>query len=359
MTPISATASLPPAAPGLDPSRGARPDAPAAEPAETRSFWDRIWGKEGFSFGALLDIVNPLQHIPIVSTIYRAATGDTIGPAPRMMGGALFGGVVGLIAATADTAVEEITGKDTGANILAMLPEPDPEADSDSQWAWGDNPREHPLMLTVLNLPDEPPTQFAGDSAQNAAGAEQTATLANAPSAAAAMVKSAGAAMAESAGAAMAESAGAARMPAVAAVATSPAAAAPSSSLFAAPPHTAQLGAGGRLVPLAHHGRPGTPLPSPKELAANPALLQELRQGGANAAPKHTGRLDTAIKGNGLVLPNPEPNLARGETQKIQRTAPHGAATIPEVGPDFLMKMQQALDKYQALRAAPTVDVSH
>jgi hypothetical protein len=359
MTPISATASLPPTAPGLGASRGARPDAPAAEPAETRTFWDRIWGKEGFSFGALLDIVNPLQHIPIVSTIYRAATGDTIGPAPRMMGGALFGGVVGLIAATADTAVEEITGKDTGANILAMLPEPDAAAESDSQWAWGDNPRHQGLMLTVLNVPDEAPTQFAGDSAQNAAGAERIAAPAKAAAAEAAMAESAEAAMTKSAEAAMTKSAEAARMPAAASAATIPTAAQPAAPLFAVPPHTAQLGAGGRLVPLANHGRPGTPLPSPRELAANPALLQEMRQGGANAAPKHTGRLDTAIKGNGLVLPNPEPNLAKGETQKIQPAAPRAAAAIPEVSPDFLMKMQQALDKYQALRAAPTVDMSH
>jgi hypothetical protein len=358
MTPISATASLPPAAPALDASRGARSDAPAAEPAQTRSFWDRIWGKEGFSFGALLDIVNPLQHIPVVSTIYRAATGDTIGPAPRMMGGALFGGVVGLIAATADAAVEEITGEDMGAHVMAMLPEPDAKAESDSQWAWGEDPRHRGLMLTVLNVPDQPTTQFADDAAANAGGAKQTATPSKAAAAEAAMAKSAEAAMAKSAEAAKSESAEAVRMPAASA-ATIPAAAQPAAPLFAAPPHTAQLGAGGRLVPLANHGRPGTPLPSPKDLAANPALLQELRQGGANAAPKHTGRLDTAIKGNGLVLPNPEPNLAKGETQTIQHAAPRGAAAIPEVSPDFLMKMQQALDKYQALRAAPTVDVSH
>lgn len=30
----------------------------------------------------LLDIINPLQHIPVLNTIYRAATGDTIAPPP-------------------------------------------------------------------------------------------------------------------------------------------------------------------------------------------------------------------------------------------------------------------------------------
>src|SRR5690349_12138760 len=98
MTPINAIASLPPGTPGLESgaSRSARQATPDSESATSatgneRSFWDRLWGKDGFSFGALLDAINPLQHIPVVSTIYRAATGDTIGPAPRIMGGALFG----------------------------------------------------------------------------------------------------------------------------------------------------------------------------------------------------------------------------------------------------------------------------
>ncbi|MBT5049270.1 MAG: hypothetical protein HOM58_12290 [Rhodospirillaceae bacterium] len=35
---------------------------------------------KGFSFGDFLDIINPLQHIPVVSTIYRMVTEDEIGP---------------------------------------------------------------------------------------------------------------------------------------------------------------------------------------------------------------------------------------------------------------------------------------
>jgi hypothetical protein len=174
-----------------------------------------------------------------------------------------------------------------------------------------------------------------------------------------------------------------------------PAAARTDSRLFAPPPRVAQAGAGGQVVPLASHGRPIVKLPTPQELAANPALLQGLRQGGAAAAPTpaNTGRIDTAIKGHGLVLPDakakplptvmpaafgvtsdtmPEsPSEARDgaaprpETEtpvSIRKTiatpAPRGADNIPEVSPDFLMKMQQALEKYQTMRAAPTVDVS-
>jgi len=46
---------------------------------------------EGF-FSTLLDVINPLQHIPLVSTLYREITGDEISPSARILGGGLFGG---------------------------------------------------------------------------------------------------------------------------------------------------------------------------------------------------------------------------------------------------------------------------
>lgn len=52
---------------------------------------------EESSFGLLdlIDIINPLQHIPIVSQLYQSATGDTMGSVAQIVGGALFGGPVG------------------------------------------------------------------------------------------------------------------------------------------------------------------------------------------------------------------------------------------------------------------------
>ena len=57
--------------------------------------------EEGFGFLDVLDMINPLQHLPIVSTIYRNLTGDTIKPVAQVVGGAAFGGmdVTGAIAA--------------------------------------------------------------------------------------------------------------------------------------------------------------------------------------------------------------------------------------------------------------------
>lgn len=84
-------------------------DGPPEVPESDLSFWD------------ILDIVNPLQHIPVVGSIYRAITGDEIGAPARVAGGLLYGGVVGLVASVASLAVEEESGQDPGGYLLAML----------------------------------------------------------------------------------------------------------------------------------------------------------------------------------------------------------------------------------------------
>ncbi|HEV2675324.1 MAG TPA: hypothetical protein VGV37_12345 [Aliidongia sp.] len=80
-----------------------------------------LWASDHFSFHDLLDAINPLQHIPIVSTIYRAVTGDTLGNAARVVGDGIYGGVIGVIAGLVDVSVIEATGKDIGQNVMAAL----------------------------------------------------------------------------------------------------------------------------------------------------------------------------------------------------------------------------------------------
>jgi len=92
--------------------------------------WDD--GTESPAFSDMIDVVNPLQHIPIISTVYKAATGDGIGFVPRILGGALFGGIIGLIAGIVGSIVEEATGKDIGENLLAKF-NGDNESDSDKE----------------------------------------------------------------------------------------------------------------------------------------------------------------------------------------------------------------------------------
>lgn len=72
-------------------------------------------------FDDLLDVVNPLQHLPVVSTIYRAVTGDKIGDIEKVAGDALYGGTFGLVSSLADVAFEKITGKDFGDTIMAAI----------------------------------------------------------------------------------------------------------------------------------------------------------------------------------------------------------------------------------------------
>lgn len=97
------------------PARMAEGEGASAKPGKP------LFGDDGFTFGDFLDIINPLQHIPIVNTVYRAITGDKIDPGSRLAGGGLFGGPIGLVASLVSGMVEESTGKDPGEHALAAL----------------------------------------------------------------------------------------------------------------------------------------------------------------------------------------------------------------------------------------------
>lgn len=83
-------------------------------------------GDDDPSFWDLLDVINPLQHIPLVNDVYRELTGDKIGVAARLVGGTLFGGPLGLIASAANCVLEESTGHDAGGHVLALFRDDDP-----------------------------------------------------------------------------------------------------------------------------------------------------------------------------------------------------------------------------------------
>jgi len=74
-----------------------------------------------FSFGDFLDIVNPLQHIPVIGTLYRAITGDTIDTPEKIVGDTLYGGPLGAVSSIAEVGFKEITGKDFGDTILSWF----------------------------------------------------------------------------------------------------------------------------------------------------------------------------------------------------------------------------------------------
>jgi hypothetical protein len=74
----------------------------------------------GSFFSDLLEIVNPLQHLPIISTLYRAITGDKIGSFEQIAGDTLFGGLYGAVSSFVNLAVKDLTGEDIGAHVLAF-----------------------------------------------------------------------------------------------------------------------------------------------------------------------------------------------------------------------------------------------
>ena len=89
----------------------------------------QLFGEDGFTFLDFLDIINPLQHIPVISTIYRDLTGDTLDHGSRVAGGTLFGGPIGALASVVNVIFEETTGKDVGDHVMAFFT--DDSADDD------------------------------------------------------------------------------------------------------------------------------------------------------------------------------------------------------------------------------------
>ncbi len=79
------------------------------------------FGDDGPTFHDMLDIVNPLQHLPLISHVYRELTGDAIDPVPRVVGGAIFGGIFGAAASLANVIFEQLTGDDVGGTAIALV----------------------------------------------------------------------------------------------------------------------------------------------------------------------------------------------------------------------------------------------
>lgn len=92
-----------------------------------------FFGDDGFTFGDLIDVINPLQHIPLVSTMYREASEDTIDAGSRIMGSTLFFGPIGLASAVTNVLIEEGTGQDIGEHIAGLFKSDDPQDGLDGQ----------------------------------------------------------------------------------------------------------------------------------------------------------------------------------------------------------------------------------
>ncbi|PHS78948.1 MAG: hypothetical protein COB59_04235 [Rhodospirillaceae bacterium] len=99
-----------------------QPILPVQKPGDSDLDAQGVEGGDGdFSFDSLVstvvDAVNPLQHIPGVSTAYQSVTGDTQNALSSMAGGFLFGGPMGLAAGAAASFFEFLSGQSIGQTV--------------------------------------------------------------------------------------------------------------------------------------------------------------------------------------------------------------------------------------------------
>ncbi len=76
--------------------------------------------EDDFSFKDVLDMVNPLHHIPLVNIAYREITGDQIKPIGKIIGGGVFSGPIGVAGGLVNAIIEEETGDDLAGNALSI-----------------------------------------------------------------------------------------------------------------------------------------------------------------------------------------------------------------------------------------------
>jgi hypothetical protein len=161
-----------------------------------RSAADMSDSDDNLGFSDVLDILNPLQHIPLVGTIYREATGDTIKPAEQLVGDLIYGGLTGTlllsgVASVASLAFEQQTGKEPVVMVAdAVFGTDDSEGQADAMDASPAAPKKYAAAGSNLLAAQETQTadatnqnfQLAASAQASNAPAESAANAANSSS---------------------------------------------------------------------------------------------------------------------------------------------------------------------------------
>ena len=88
---------------------------------ETPGARELFLGPDGkFGWDDFIDIINPLQHIPVVAQVYRAVTGDEAYALSNFIGAAPFG-PLSVANAVVDTVIRGQTGRDAGTDLAAQV----------------------------------------------------------------------------------------------------------------------------------------------------------------------------------------------------------------------------------------------
>jgi hypothetical protein len=267
-----------------------------------------LWAQKGFTFHDLLDAINPLQHLPVISTVYRWITGDTIGNIPRIVGDALYGGIPGFVSGLFGVLVKEETGKDVGEHVVATL--------------FGDSPSTPAVPAQNARQPELTTEQAAAPAATTA-----TTSAAPAPPPAATTAVP--------------------TTTAAAAVATPPV-------LPDHPPIPLARGLGMSV------GASATPpaITVTKDAATTAFLTQATERqrqllGSAAAAPQNGRVLRSQVVP--LQLPPGSVSLtSRAPASALSSVAPAAGGPNPNVPVDISQKMLDALDKYTSLQKQNT-----
>ena len=107
-----------------------------------------FWGKDGFTFDDVLDMFNPLHHLPVISRLYSEQSHDEACEGSKLVGGVLFGGlfggVTGVLTSIANAAIRHETHQDISEHLLAM-------ADSSEQDIANNKQYDNPFFAQLLN----------------------------------------------------------------------------------------------------------------------------------------------------------------------------------------------------------------
>jgi hypothetical protein len=296
MTSDAITAAAPSSAP---------PPLDGSEPTRTHA-----WKDGSFGFHDILDAINPLQHIPVISSIYRWATGDEPGNVARFVGDALFTGPYGAASSLFSIAFREETGKDPGEMMLSLVTGSDPGGDAPPNAPAGTavaaNTDATAAPASKTDAIDAPPAA-AGPALASAANEQAPATP---PAAAAASPLAA---------------------PAAAPVASRPS---PFISLYKSSPAAAAM-------PAAAHGD-----------AAEQAFLAQRSQMQRGLARSGTGRpvnnvIPLQLTGGAHFMATARPPVAAAAASPSPASADPQAPSAPG---NIAQRMLDALDKYSQMK---------
>ena len=97
------------------------PPPPNPTPAPTTAKGPTLWAHGSFSFKDFLDIINPLQHLPVIGSVYRYLTGDEPSGGARIVGDTIYGGPIGFGVGVVSTMLTDGDGRDLGERTLAAV----------------------------------------------------------------------------------------------------------------------------------------------------------------------------------------------------------------------------------------------